>query len=238
MKAILAAFLLVASWPVRAQQTINVSGDAEIKVVPDQVVLFLGVEVHAKVLEEARRENDRRVASVRSAVGKLGLRDGDLQTDFIQLGIVYMDDGVTPRYYYSRKSMVLVVHKVDDMEQILSTAIDAGATHIHGVEFQTTKLREFRDQARALAVKAATEKARDMAAAAEMKVVGGPISISASQYGGGSWYGSGWGMGSQRMSAMSQNVVVNAGFGSDTQGTIALGRISVTATVSLQFRIE
>jgi uncharacterized protein YggE len=236
MKAILAALLLMASWPVRAQQTINVSGDAEIKVVPDQVVLFLGVEVHAKVLEEARRENDRRVAAVRSAVEKLGLRGGDVQTDFIQLGIVYMDDGVAPRYYYSRKSMVLVVNKVDEMEQILSTAIDAGATHIHGVEFQTTKLREFRDQARALAVKAATEKARDMAAAAGMKTVGGPISISASQYGGRSWYGSGWGMGSQRM--MSQNVVVNAGFGSDTQGTIALGRISVTATVSLQFRIE
>jgi uncharacterized protein YggE len=227
--------LLAAYSQVHAEQTIAVTGDAEIKIVPDQVVLFLGVEARTKTLAETRGENDRRVASVRDAVKRMGIADGDFQTDFIQLGIDYENDAVTPRSYWARKSMVVIVRKIDQMEQVLSAALDAGATHIHGVDFQTTKLREFRDQARAMAVKAATEKARDMAAAAGVKLSPGPISISGWQFGGQSWYGSGWGMGSRGY--MSQNIV-NAGIGSETQGTVALGRISVTATVSLQYRIE
>jgi uncharacterized protein len=237
MKAQIILLTVLAAWPVRAQQTISVTGDAEIKVVPDQVVMVLGVEVHAKTLDEARLENDRRISSVRAAVVKLGVLEGDIQTDFIQLGMAYEPDGITPKFYYTRKSIVLVLRDIQRMEQALSAAVNAGATHIHGVEFETTKLREFRDQARAIAVKAATEKARDMAVAAGMKVVGGPIGISSAQYGARSWYGSGWGMGMSGM--MSQNVVVNGGLGPGTaQSSIALGRISVTATVSMQFRME
>ena len=43
-----------------------------------------------------------------------------------------------------------------------------------------------RDQARALATKAAIEKANDLAAAAGMKVVGKPTSLTTYSYGGGS----------------------------------------------------
>jgi uncharacterized protein YggE len=237
MKTLFVLLTVLAAWPVHAEQTISVTGDAEIKVVPDQVVMFLGVEVHSKTLDEARRENDRRVSSVRAAVVKLGVQEGDIQTDFIQLGMAYEPDGITPKFYYTRKSIVLVSRNIQRMEQTLSAAVNAGATHIHGVEFETTKLREYRDQARAIAVKAATEKARDMSAAAGMKVLGGPTGISSAQYGGRSWYGSGWGMGSNGM--MSQNVDVNGGSAPGTaESSVALGRISVTATVSVEFRMQ
>ncbi len=53
MKSI--AVLALAAFSVHADQTIAVTGDAEMKVVPDQVVLSLGVEVHAKALAVARR---------------------------------------------------------------------------------------------------------------------------------------------------------------------------------------
>jgi hypothetical protein len=90
-----------------------------------------------------------------------------------------------------------------------------------------------------MAVKAATEKARDMAAAAGMKVFGGPTGISASQYGGRSWYGSGWGYAAGAYVNTFQNAVFDAGGNSGgPQGTIALGRISVTASVAMSFRIE
>ena len=237
MKTTLTLVVLLAACSARAQHTINVTGDAEVKVAPDQVVLTLGVEVHAKVLAEARRENDKRVRSVRAAAAHLGIQEKDVQTDFIQLGMEYENDGITPRYYYTRKSIVLVLHDVARMEEVLAAVVDAGATHIHGVEFETTRLREFRDRARALAVQAASEKARDMAAAAGMKVLGGPVSISSANYGGGSWYGSGWG--GSRYATMAQNVMVNAGNGAGGgQGTIALGRISVTATVAMEFRLQ
>jgi uncharacterized protein YggE len=237
MNTLLALITLAAGMPLFAQQTVSVTGDAEIKVVPDRVVLFLGVEVHSKTLAEARRENDQRVSAVRAAVSRLGVQDSDIQTDFIQMGMAYENDGITPRYYYTRKSIVVTARDVRRMEETLSAAVDAGATHIHGVEFETTKLREYRDQARAMAVKAATEKANDLAAAAGMKVIGGPTGINAPQYGGRSWYGSGWGMGYRGVGA--QNVSISSGPESGSgEGSIALGRISVTASISMSFRIQ
>ena len=236
-KLFLAMFILMAGCLAAAQQMVTVTGDAEIKVVPDQVVIFLGVEVHAETLDQARHNVDSRVRSVRAAAADLGVEQGDMQTDFIQVGMQYQDDGITPRYYYARKSIVLVVHKVDRMEEVLAASIEAGATHIHGVEFETTKLREFRDQARALAVQAATEKARDMAGAAGMKVVGGPRSISSVSYNTSSWYRSGWG--GRSLETMSQNVVFAGETGKGgPQSSIALGRISVSASVAMQFQIE
>jgi uncharacterized protein YggE len=228
---------MLAACSAAAQQQLSVTGDAEIKVIPDQVVITLGVEVHSKVLTDARRENDTRVRSVRAAASALGVQDSDIQTDYIQLGMHYEPDGITTKYFYSRKSIVLTVRDIARMEEILAAAVDAGATHIHDVTFETTKLREHRDRARALAVKAATEKAHDMAAAAGLKVVGGPIGISSSSYGSRSWYGSGWG-GHRGM--LAQNVYVEAGAGSrsEAQSAVALGRISVTASVSMQFAIQ
>lgn len=106
---------------------------------------------------------------------------------------------------------------------------------MHGVDFQTTHLREYRDRARKLAVEAASDKARDMAAAAGLKTAG-PIGISAADYGLRSWYGSGW---RSPGIAMSQSVYQQNGTTAGAvQGTIAPGRISVTATVAMAFRLQ
>jgi uncharacterized protein YggE len=237
VKAIVTLTILLAC-NAGAAQNISVTGDAEIRVVPDQVVISLGVEVHAKSLSEARLENEKRVRSVLSAAEGLKVQKGDLQTDFIQLGMAYTSDGITPQYYYARKSIVIELHDIDRMEEVLAATVDAGATHIFGVEFETTKLRQFRDQARAIAVAAAADKARDMAAAAGLKVVGGPTGIQSAQYGGRSWYGNWWGGGGSHTMA-AQNVMVDpVGAGGAPGATVALGRISVTAAVSMQFRIE
>ena len=235
MKAILACAALLAAGRLHAQENLTITGDAEIKVVPDQVIMSLGVEVHSKVLGEARQGNDDRVRKVIAAVTRLGVDRQDVQTDFIQLGVVQDNDGITPKYYYTRKSMVITLRDINRMEEVLAAAVDAGATHIHDVEFETTTLRKHRDAARALAVKAAMEKARDLAAAAGHTIAEKPTGISAASYGGRSWYGSGWG-GSHM--TMAQNVVQEAGFGSSGSGTIALGRISVTASVTMTFRLQ
>jgi uncharacterized protein YggE len=111
--------------------------------------------------------------------------------------------------------------------------LEAGANHIYDVEFMTTELRKYRDQARALAAKAAIEKANDLADAAGLKVIGKPTSLSTYSYGGGAWYG-------RRNSSgfnAAQNSYQGTGRGA-AEGTIALGKISVTASVSMNFRME
>jgi uncharacterized protein YggE len=118
---------------------------------------------------------------------------------------------------------------------LLTALTEGGATNIHGIEFRTTELRKYRDQARALAVQAAREKATAMAAELDISI-GAPTHIREDQVGWWSWYGHSWwatGYGS-----MSQNVVQNAGPSSvEVEGSIEPGQISVTARVSATFEI-
>jgi uncharacterized protein len=114
----------------------------------------------------------------------------------------------------------------------------AGANHIYDVDFSTSELRKYRDQARALAIKAATEKANDMSSAAGLKVVGKPVALTAYNYGGGSWYSACCG---NRYGAQGfQNVIQNVGGGGiiANDATVALGKICVTASVTMKFRVE
>jgi uncharacterized protein YggE len=231
---LLLPFVAQAQFYPNQGNTVSVSGDAEIKAVPNQVVLALGVETRDKSLATARAQNDAAVRSVLDTMAKSQVDPTDVQTDFMQVNIHYNSSLHTiVDYYEVEKSISVTLKDVSKFEPLLSAALEAGANHLYGVEFLTTELRKYRDQARALAAKAAIEKANDLAAAAGLKVVGKPTSVSTYSYGGGSWYG--------RLNSMNRNVAQNAyqsGQPGSAEGTVALGKISVTATVSMNFRME
>jgi uncharacterized protein len=234
----LLAFLLLAPL-VRAQlltsqgNILSVSGDAEIKVVPNQVVLALGVETRDRSLTAARTRNDEAVRNVLAAIHSLQIDPTDVQTDFIHVTIHYSSSAETVvDHYVVEKSIAVTLKNVSKFEALLSAVLEAGANHVDHVEFMTTELRKYRDEARALAAKAAIEKANDLAAAAGLKVIGKPVSLATYSYGGGSWYGRRYSSGPG-----AQNVY-QAGDAGAGEGTIALGKISVTASVSMNFRME
>ena len=108
--------------------------------------------------------------------------------------------------------------------------------YVHGVQFRTTELRKYRDEARALAIKAAREKA--IALTEELgQQVGEPHSIHEDRSEWWSWYGAWWG--SRWGGGAAQNVIQNAGGGSfSTEGGMAPGQISVSARVTVSFEFE
>ncbi len=235
---LIATLLLLAlpSFPQQDGQSISVSGDAEIKVVPDQVQISVGVETRAPTLTAARQENDRNVRTVLAAIRKGGVAPADIQTDFINVSLHYNDRAETVVDYYSvEKSIAVTLREISSFETLLSAVLDAGANHIYGVEFMTTQLRRHRDEARKLAIKAAMEKANDLAAAAGLKVNQKPLGIASYSFGGGSWYGR-W-RGRPMYQNVSQNIYQTGG-GAAPEGTVALGKISVTASVTMTFRLE
>jgi uncharacterized protein YggE len=244
MRTLLAILVLAAACPAQLvsnapSSTISVSGDAAVKVAPDRVTLDLAVETRNKDLAIATSQNDALVRQVISAARKIPIEAGDIQTDYIHVDLAYNDKNSTVVEYYSvTKALRILLKDVSKFETLLHAVLGAGANHIYGIEFSTSELRKYRDQARALAVKAAIEKANDLAAAAGLKVVGKPQALTTYSYGGGSSYGfccSRYG-GSQ----FQQNVVQNAGAGGDigSEGTVALGKINVSASVTLTFQTQ
>jgi uncharacterized protein YggE len=222
----------------REPGSIQVSGEAEIKVVPDEVILTIGVETRHAELNVARRRNDLRTEKLINIAQDFGIPSKDIQTDFIHVQPYYADSYpyVDVEGYFVRKTITLVFEDMSRFEALLTALTEGGATNIHSIQFQTTELRKYRDQARALAVQAAHEKAAAMATELNT-TIGDAILIREENVGSWSWYGYRWwatGYGS-----MSQNVVQNTGPTSgEIDGSIAPGQISVTARVSATFELD
>lgn len=235
---IVIAALLIAR-PALAQSTLSVTGDASVMVMPDRVSLSLGVESRNQSLVAAKVDNDASGRTVIDAARAIGIAAADIQTDYMQVDMRYDHNAETVvSHYVVTKDMQILLRNVGQFEDLLSRVLLAGANHIYDIDFSTSDLRKHRDAARALAMKAAQEKANDLASAAGLKVVGTPLSVSSYSYGGGASYGRGRLRG---YGQTAQNVVQNMSSGSDgigADGTVALGKISVTASVSVSYRLQ
>ena len=219
-------------------RTITVTGDAEVRVVPDEVLLTLGVQTWDKNLDKAKRQNDEIVAKVLALAAEYGIAPEHVKTDFVN---------IEPRYrngyyeasdfigYFVQKTIVITLRDLTRFEDLLAAALDTGVNYVHGIQFRTTELRKHRDEARALAIQAAQEKA--IALAGELgQGVGEPASIreehSSWWSGYNSWWSSRWG------NTMAQNVIQEVGGGGlGGDSSVAPGQINVNARVSVTFEL-
>jgi uncharacterized protein len=236
--------LFALSIPVQAQganisrpNSISVNGEAEVRVAPDEVILTLGVETFDKALKIAKSLNDERIKKTISIIKDYGVPAEYIQTDYINIQPRYQNYDIALQLlgYVVRKTIVIRLKDISKFEDILSDSLEAGVTHVHGIEFRTTELRRHRDQARTLALKAAQEKAELLLRETGSKI-GKVMSIGEASFGYWSSYGSWWG---QRYEGMTQNTIQTFGgssMGSDS--SLAPGHISIRATVGASFAIE
>ena len=118
-----------------------------------------------------------------------GVKEKDVQTDFISVepDYNYNSSHVKPVAYIVRKSIEIRVTTITNFESIVTGLLTNGVNYIHGIDFRTSQLRKYRDQARELAIKAAKEKADAMASALGVKR-GKVYNINVNDWGGG-WGG-------------------------------------------------
>jgi uncharacterized protein YggE len=235
--------LVVLSLSV-AKAQISVSGSAEINVAPDEVYISAGVEIRDSHLDVATRQNDERIASALAFLKQAGVPEKDTQTDAIEIQPDYgsADSQVEPRFYQVRKSIGIRLTTVTNLENVLTGLMSHGANILNNVDFRTTELRKYRDQARSMAIKAAREKAVALCSDLDVKC-GKPININAQESGG--YYispGSRWGWRNSGMLGYmnaAQNVIQNNPDGGGASGeTVSIGQISVSATVNVSFSIQ
>jgi len=225
----------------QAARSISVTGQAEVRVTPSMVNLVFGVETLNKALTTAKDENDKRVQAVVQSIQALGVAPKDIQTDYIQVEPRYDDlsSGTVLRHYVVRKTIAVTLSDVAKFERCLSGALQTGATHVIGVQFLTSDLRKYRDEARARAIQAAREKA--VALARELNARVGKV-ITIQEYGSGApWhsYNNAWAGARYGGSGMNQVSVEGGGGTGDLVGqAIALGQIGISASVNVNFELE
>lgn len=251
MKAIamVAVVTIMSICPVWAQQTqmyddrpkITVNGEAVVNVKPDKIVVTLGIETWDAEIMTAKQKNNDILKKAVAAIKGSGIPEKEIQTDHLSIEPRYKDDYRKDNFigYFVRNAFVVTLAETDKVEELVTKVLQAGVNYIHGIDFQTTEFKKYREQARDLALKAAKEKAEKMAGVLGQSV-GAPIQIN-ENYSGSPWsYYSSWsGWGSSRSQGMSQNAIQNVQGGSgEVSDTIALGKISIRANVSVTFELK
>ncbi len=228
--------------PAHAEDSISVTGDAAVMVVPDEVILTFGIETSDKDLMTAKTQNDDRVKKLMDVVTSLGIDPKNAQTDFINIQPRYNDSYARRDFigYFVQKTIVITLQDISKFEDLLTNALLAGVNYVHGIDFRTTELRKYRDQARSLAINAAREKAQALAQELGRQVTK-PLSIQENRVYWWSSYHSWWG--SSYGGMQSQNVVQNAGGGpsnadDSSDNVLSPGQITVSASVTVTFGLE
>jgi len=237
------AFVLCLSAAAPAQlkgelPLVTVSGQAEVLVVPDEVVFTLEVEKMDKTLSMAKEQNDESIRQILALARRFKVAPQDVKTDYISVEMKYStdiieddDDSDEKRKvkrefvgYAVSKTVILRFTDIPHFEEFFSAVLQAGISRVRDISFRTSQIRKFKDQARTLAIRAAREKAAALA-----REIGQTIgkAHSVSEEGEG------------RSSAMSNSTsMVSGRFSEDESSTIAPGTIRVTAQVSVSFILQ
>lgn len=220
-----------------SERTINVSGSASVNVVPDRAMIRLGVQSNANSVDQVEAQNSALVQKVMLALTKAGVEKTDISTDYYVVEPVYESyDSLYIKGYRINNIVAVTVRDVTRTSILISAALKVGANQVQGVEFYSSELRKYRDQARELAMQAAAEKASDLAGAAGAET-GCVLSISENSwsYYSGGWYGAG-------QNLWTQNTVQNISSASDPSMSgdepISLGKISIKAEVSVSYSLD
>lgn len=225
---------------VDARGGITASGESVVYVTPDRIDVALGIETRDLDILSAKQKNNDILKKTLAAIEELGVAGKDIQTDHLSIEPRYRNDYDKEIFlgYFVRNTLTVTLNDPTLVEELLAKVLQAGVNYIHGVNFQTTALRRFRDQAREAALKAAKEKADAMARALGQSV-GAPVQISENTSGQPwSYYSSWFSWGYGRGQANAQNVVQYALSSSGGSGeTIAIGKIAVRANVTVVFEL-
>lgn len=220
-------------------RSVQVSGAAVINVVPDRVLLQLGVQTNGTNPESVQVANEQEIQRVIRAVLALGVESKDIATDYYLVYPIYDDyNSLFIKGYRIDNTISITLRDVHLVEDVLVAALRSGANEVQDIQFYTSELRAYRDQARQLAMQAAQEKAQLLADAAGAQA-GCILTISENSW--TSYYGS-W-RGGREMALWAQNVVQNSNVSSgslsqEADAPINLGMIAVRAEVAATYSMK
>ncbi|HUF40228.1 MAG TPA: SIMPL domain-containing protein [Anaerolineales bacterium] len=214
-----------------ATRTLSVSGSGQVQLAPDIAYVTIGVHTQDVDAQVAVDENTAQVEALIDALVASGVARADLQTTNFNIyswedySLPVDSESQKPPIVYSVDNSVYVtVRDLDGLGDLLSTAIDAGANNIWGIQFDVTDKSEATSQAREAAVAAARAQAEELAGFAGVEL--GQI-VSISSYGGGYPIPFAQGMGGSGVAAEAAASV-----------PVSPGQITVSVEVSIVFEIE
>lgn len=169
MKFIIILIALVSSLSLQAQENrysqplVLVTGEGIVNVKPDQVIINSRIEHEGNDAAEVKKKNDEVVNRVIKYLKSEGIPEKNIRTNYLNLNKNYNYNDKT--YSYSANQAISIkLENLQDYEKIMSGLLNVGLNRIDGVEFQSSKNKEFTSEARRKAVLDAKRKAEEYVA--------------------------------------------------------------------------
>ena len=209
-------------------RTITVTGSGKTVLTPDIAYINVGVQTEDPDASKAVSENNQQTQDVIDALTAAGVAKEDIQTTNFN---IYPRQDYDPQgqptgeiTYIVTNTVYVTVRDLDQIGDLLNSAVAAGANTIHGIQFDVNDKAEALSEARASAVKNAETIAQELASAADVGL-GEILSISTFTGGYPSPLFEGRGGGGANIMA-------------DAPVPISAGQMIVTVEVSVIYTIE
>lgn len=163
--------------------TINAAGTGTVTVFPDKAVVYLGVQTQSADATAAQQENAKKMDKIIAALKNARIPEDDIETSGYSMYPLrsYETDEQTITGYVVSNRLMVTVTDVDQVGDIIDTAVNAGANEVQSVSF--TLSDESRQDARAQALENAVEAARSdadtLAAILDVTILG-PVEVTTS----------------------------------------------------------
>jgi len=224
---------------VSERSLITVSGQAEVMVAPDEVVFRLKAENVNLDLNAAKAKTDEDVKKIFALARNYRIEPQNVQTNYIRVNEHYTQGTQNkPREfdgYEVTQTTTILLKDVSRFESLLSDLVKAGISDVSDVTFRASQMRKYMDQARALAMKAAREKALALAGEIGQRI-GKANNITEVGMTVSSAYEEDSDHSNSNYSNTSSTEIAHSV--PDNQGTIAPGMISITARVKVSFELN
>ena len=211
-------------------RTLQTSAEGKVKVTPDTIIIFAGVELHNRQTQEvAYADMNTSINAVKAVLKNAWIEEKNVQTSGLSVGAEYsyIDGKQKQEGYQANTTLTIRVEKKDP--KITNDILDAIAKiqniRMNGVDYDLADKEKAYTEARKMALEKARQKAEDMAKIAWVSVVS-VQSISESVGGG--------------IVPMYQNVraMDMVGEAKSTSTDISLGQVEYTATVNVAYEIR
>jgi len=159
-----------AAPPVR---TMSVTGTGQAFLSPDIAYIYIGVHTEQPTAADAVAVNNIETQKVTDALKRAGVDAKDIRTTNFSIwpNQQYGPDGQpTGTRYVVDNSVFVTVRNLEDLGDLLDSAVAAGANSINSIQFDKADKEEALKQAREEAVKDAKQQAQELADAAGMKL--------------------------------------------------------------------
>jgi uncharacterized protein len=159
--------------PAPPLRSMNINGTGQVFLTPDIAYIYIGVHTEMDTAAEAVRANNSDTQQVIEALKEAGIAAKDIRTTNFSIwpNQQYSPDGQpTGTSYVVDNSVFVTVRELENLGDLLDSAVGAGANSINSVQFDVADKTEALKDARDQAVEDAKIQAQQLAEASGVKL--------------------------------------------------------------------